>query len=116
MHLFNGVFSKNSAFSKVNTDNSRGSVERHGGSFDLTNNLHSSASNPSLEDKRELRFSSERGSSSSERDLSMNSEKPGSLDRVKFNTGSPLLPQGQTFFKPKAIKPTTGSNFGFLSN
>lgn len=116
MNLFNGVFSKNSAFSKVNTDNGRGSVERHGGSFDLTNNLHSSASNPSLEDKRGLRFSSERDSSSSERDLSMNSDEPGLLDRVKLHTGSPLLPQGQTYFKPKAIKPITGSNFGFLSN
>lgn len=113
MNLFNGVFSKSSAFSMVVSDPSSTSHGRHRRSVDYSTNVHSSSSNPSLERDRNLASSSER-QSSSDRDLTMNSDAGGSMERQSFERASPTVPQGHSFIKPKAIKPN--SNFGFLSN
>jgi hypothetical protein len=116
MNLFNGVFGKSSAFSKVNGDHSTESQFRHRRSMDLSSNMHSSSSNPSVEGRRSFVHSSDRNSSSSERDMSMNSDNVGSCDRAKYSHESPWMTPGNILLRPKPIKPTPNSNFGFLSN
>lgn len=116
MNLFNGVFGKSSAFSKVKGDHSTESQFRHRRSVDLSSNMHSSSSNPSIEGRRSYEYSSERNSSSSERDISMNSDNAGSCERGKYFHESPIVTPGNFLLKPKPIKPTQNSNYGFLSN
>lgn len=115
MNLLNGVFSKGSAFSKVNPESTPNSLERHGRSMEHSTNLNSNSSNPSIEDRRKIVYSSEKYSSSSERDLSMNSDKGRSLERPCFPIGSPLKSSSYSFIKPKAMNPNQNSNFNFLS-
>lgn len=116
MNLFNGVFSKSSAFTKVQSDHYSDSQERKGRSMETAVPLGSSSSNPSLEGRRSNNFSAERYSSSSERDMSINSEGAGSLDRAGFSNMSPLITPNENFIKPKAVKPTGSNKFGFLQS
>jgi len=116
MNLFNGVFSKSSAFYKVQADSSVEGQHRHRRSMDLSSNLHSSSSNPSLEERSRYMMSSERNSSSSERDISMNSENAVSLDRAAGMSNCRVNANGSFMIKPKPVKPKSNSNFGFLSN
>jgi hypothetical protein len=81
MNLLNGVFYKGSAFSKVSSDSKPNSLERHGRSMDHSTNMNSKSSNPSLEERSKLVYSSERYSSSSDRDMSINSDKGTSIER-----------------------------------
>mmetsp|Transcript_23967 Transcript_23967/g.27602 ORF Transcript_23967/g.27602 Transcript_23967/m.27602 type:complete len:86 (+) Transcript_23967:56-313(+) len=84
MNLFNGVFSKSSAFTKIKASDASDDF-RIGRSMDGSNALASSSSNPSVEDRRSWVLSSERHSSSSDREMSMGSEKGGSLNRYDEN-------------------------------
>jgi hypothetical protein len=81
MNLLNGVFYKGSAFTKVSSDSTPSSLERHGRSMDHSTDMTSKSSNPSLEERSKIVYSSERYSSSSDRDMSINSDKRRSIER-----------------------------------
>lgn len=116
MNLLNGVFSKSSAFSKVQRDPRFEERNHKSGSFDLSNNLKSCSSNPSLDDRRSFNVSAERHSSSSERDMSLTSEEARSLERPVFSSASPVLSMPHYTQKQRFIKPVNNSQFPFMSS
>ena len=78
MNLLNGVFSKSSAFSKVKADGSSEINHRESRSLNNYSNIPSNSANSSLEARKTFVSSAERYSSSSEREISLNSEYGGS--------------------------------------
>lgn len=115
MNLLNGVFSTSSAFSQVKNEGKFRSHERQSRSMKTNPNSHSSSSSSSLNERKTIVTSSERCSSSSERDVSLTSDKGGSLERETYHSSSPLISDSRSFFKPKAMKPVAPTNFNFLS-
>ena len=115
MNLFDGLFQRKSAFTQVNPNSKNEAEVRLSRVLENQNNLISNSTNNSSEVRNSQTISSERYSSSSERDFSMRSENTGSMDRKCFNPPSPLLSHNDDFTKPKAVKPSWTNKFNFLS-
>lgn len=110
MNLLNGVFSKSSAFSKVKNEGMEVDDQRKSRSMKKDTLVHSSSTNSSIEGKRTFVYSSERNSSSSEREISFSSGNGGSCDRSEMNHTSPLMGNTRSFIRPKPFKPTANFN------
>lgn len=116
MNLFDGLFQRKSAFTKVKTDKNKEHEIRLGRTLEQHHYMISNSSPGSSEARNSYSYSSEPRSSSSENDYSMKSDQAGSLERLEYKNMTPLDTHDDNFMKKKqGGNPVSANNFGFLS-
>lgn len=115
MNLFDGLFQRKSAFTKINTGKNTEHEIRLGRSLEQSNYIMSNSSPGSCDARGSFSYSSEPRSSSSDNEHSIERAHPGSLERPDTKNMSPLLSHHDNFMVKEGDKQAPTNQFGFLS-